>query len=108
MSSERRRLLITGCRPIASGQTQRGAWTLRQVEARTAEGRPIRARLVSFEEFVAGEEVEVEVEREDHQDHGPSYKIRRPRAKLAGRVEQLEADVRALAARVERLEGRGR
>ncbi len=100
--------MVTRCRELASGHGERGDWTLRQVEATTLDGKPIRARLISFDAFEPGE-VEVDVEREDHPEHGVSYRLRRPRGKLAGRVAQLEADVRALAARVDRLEaGTGR
>ncbi len=104
---ERRRIVVTGCREVASGHGQHGGWALHRIEATTLDGKPIRARLTSFDAFEPGE-VEVDVEREDHPQHGVSYKIGRPRGKLAGRVAQLEADVRALAARVDRLEGRGR
>jgi hypothetical protein len=100
---ERRRLVVTGCRQVASGRGEHGEWRLHEIEATTVDGKPIRARLVSFDAFEAGE-VDVLVERQDHPEHGTSYLLRRPRAVLAGRVEGLEREVRALADRIGRLE----
>ncbi len=102
---ERRRFFVTGCRQLASGRVEHCEWKLHEVKATTLDGKHIRGRLVSFEPFQRGE---VEVECHDHSQYGAGYKLRRPRAKLAGRVEQLEADVRALVARVARLEGSAR
>jgi hypothetical protein len=105
---ERRRLIVTGCRPVKSGRGENGReWTLYQVAACTLAGREIQARLVSFEELPAGE-VEVLVTRRDD-EHGASYTLKRPKPSvtaLAGRVDQLERDLRSLAARVQRLEER--
>lgn len=100
---ERRRLIITSCRPVASGEGQHGEWRLHEITATTLDGTPIAARLVAFETFEPGE-VDVLVERQDHATHGVNYRIRRPRAALAGRVDAIERDLRSLTTRIDRLE----
>lgn len=104
-AGERRRLVVTGSRQVAAGHGERGDWRLHEISATTADGKPIRARLVSFDAFEPGE-VDVLVERQDHPEHGTSYLLRRPRAALAGRVETLEDQLRSLTERVDRLEER--
>jgi hypothetical protein len=103
---ERRRLMVTGSRQVASGHGERGEWRLHELSATTVDGKPIRARLVSFEAFEPGE-VDVLVERQDHPEHGVSYLLRWPRPALAGRLDALEHQLRSLTDRVKRLEERG-
>lgn len=100
---ERRRLIVTSCRVLRSGTNAGGEWALYAVEATTRDDRKIRARLLSFEELPVGE-VEFEVERQDHAQHGTSYLLRRPRQKIGPRIAVLERSVRNLASRVEQLE----
>jgi hypothetical protein len=96
---ERRRLIVTGSRELSRGSGDHGEWVLYAVEATTVGGEPIRAKLVTFEDLEDGE-VDVEVERTDHPQHGTSYRLRRVRPKLSIRVDQLERQVRELQDRL--------
>ena len=98
---ERRRIVVTGTKVVASGIGQHGEWKLREVQATTLDGRPIKVKLVSFDELAG--EVEVDVERQDpHPVHGVSYRVRPVRQKPHERIDALEQRVarleRALAA----------
>jgi hypothetical protein len=98
---------------IKSGTNRNGnAYCLREVIATNPEGAPITEKLKTFDDaIVAGEQVEVDVERQDDPQWGPSYMLRKagggagggsggsPGARLGPKVDELRD-------RLERLEGK--
>jgi hypothetical protein len=96
---------------IKSGSSDSGkAWTLYDVTATSVEGVPIEEKLKSFEKLDG--EVEVEIERQEHEKYGVSYMLTKAGgggggggggSKSAG--ARLGPKVDELRGRVERLEG---
>lgn len=96
-------------------------WTLYDVTAVDADGAPIEEKLKSFDDLVG--EVEVEVERQEHEKYGVSYMLKLPPGSagstaatpspgarlgpkvddLRGRIEHLEDQMKGLRTAVEDL-----
>jgi hypothetical protein len=97
--SATRKLTVNALSELKTGTSSKGKpWTLYKVEATDTAGQPITESLTTCAKLPTGEQIEVEVERRDHPQHGPSYTLKLPRADngLAGRIEALEQRVAAL------------
>ncbi len=98
--SATRKLTVVALSELKSGTSSTGIpWTLFRVEATDPDGQPIAENLTTFEPLPIGEAIEVEVERRDHPQYGPSFTLKLPRRSdngLAARIEALEQRVAAL------------
>jgi hypothetical protein len=103
-----RKLTVTACSEVKTGETNGKPWTLYEVSAVDEGGHPVEEALKSFTNLPLGEQAEYVVERQEHDKYGPSYLLsprkRESRAvrELRERVDALEAEVAALKAFVRR------
>lgn len=99
-------LTATKQRVIATFPNRQGReQTLYEIEAVNENGEPIVEPLRSFTELPLGKAVEYDVERYEHQRHGVSWTLKKPRENLGRRVAELEGRVQDLADRLSALEG---
>lgn len=86
-----RRMNVIDAKPITSGTDDKGrAWTLYDVTAVTPEGAPIEEKLKSFARLNG--DVEVTVERQEHEKYGVSYLLKpaeKAGARLGPKVDEL-------------------
>lgn len=104
-----RKIIVTGCRAVTSGEKNGREWTIYEVEALREDHTPLPpdTKLRSFTELPIGELVEVTLEKYDSEQYGTSWTVKRKGGgsrkrynELVERVEQLEGQVRALSERV--------
>lgn len=98
-----RKLKITSRKEITSGTSEKDGksftWTLYEVEATDEAGSKVEQKLKTFADLPMNELVELEVERQEHETHGVSYMLKKPRQnvsreefnELVSRVEKLES-----------------
>lgn len=94
-----RKIHVVSTPVIKSGTGRNGStYTLREVIATDPEGAPIQEKLKTFDDGITSGPVEVEVERQDDPQWGPSYLLRLPRqgggggspgARLGPKVDEL-------------------
>lgn len=99
-----RKINVVDAVEINSGTSDSGReWKLYEITATTLEGEPIELKLKSFDRLSG--EVEVEVEKQEHEKYGTSYMLKRAGAKGGNPGARLGPKVDELRGRVERLEG---
>lgn len=105
MTTRTRTLTITALDEISSGISKNDQpWTLWRVTAIDAASNPINAEIKTFQTLPIGEQLTVEVERQDHEKYGTSYLLRSPThdasssSTLPDRLARLEERVDALEA----------
>lgn len=101
MSGIKRKLTITACRPVHRGQGANGPYTIYEVEAKTAQGGPVKVPLRSFDRLDPGLTWDFLVE--PYEANGmTSYTLKggpKPDPELLeARVAWLEEQVRGLLA----------
>lgn len=97
--SSTRKVVVRELRELRSGTSKHGRpWKLFKVSATDPDGRPIEEQLTTFSKLPIGEAIEVEVERREHPEYGPSFTLKLPSAGggLARRVADLEKRVSSL------------
>jgi hypothetical protein len=67
-------------------------------------GAPVTEKLRSFAELEEGVLIEYEIERYNHEKHGLSYTLHRPKQNTARRVAALEKQVQSLLDRLSAVE----
>jgi hypothetical protein len=96
--------------PVKHGTSANGKdWTLYEITATAVDGTPIDEKLKSFEQL-AGDNVEVEIERQEHEKYGVSYMLKRagsksPGARLGPKVDEIRDRVEELERKVDYLLG---
>ncbi len=103
-----RTLVITERSELSSGVGKHGApWTLYGAKVADAEGTLLDERFKTFEALPLHEPLQLEVERQVHEQHGVSYLLSRPKSgSLRHRVGELETQVKRLGERLALLEGK--
>lgn len=96
-----RTLLLTELTEMSSGTGKHGPWTLYAASVTDADGRPIGERFKTFQALPLRAPLELEVERQEHEQHGVSYLLKRPgtgngSGGLRARMEALERRVTVL------------
>jgi hypothetical protein len=99
----------TKCQLIKEGTSASGkAWALYEIAAVDRQGAPIEHKMKAWVSLKLGEPVDVEVEKEESEKYGVSYKVSPKRGRgagrhsgLAGAVDELRAQVEELTARLE-------
>lgn len=106
-----RKINVINANPVRSGPNANGGtWTLYEIDATDPEGSPIDLKLKSFDQLDG--EVEVEVEKQEHEKYGTSYMLRpagsrsggggggNPGARLGPKVDELREHISVLENRV--------
>lgn len=84
-------LTITGMTPITSGVGNYGPWTLYGVDATAEDGTVIPDTLKTFQELPIGEQITVEVEKNESEQYGTEYMLKKPKGARYG-LRQSPAD----------------
>jgi hypothetical protein len=104
-----RTINVLSTKVLHEGVGPKGPYTLRSVEATDQDGNPIPEALKTFADLRPGE-VEVEVERQEHEQYGVSYLLKPTQrssggssdvAELRVRIERLESEVKRLSSIVD-------
>src|ERR1700752_3972008 len=103
-----RRMNVIDAKELTSGTDSKGrAWTIYDITAVTLEGVPIEEKLKSFARLTG--EVEVEVERQEHEKYGVSYMLKSGQtggSRLGPKVDELRAKLDDLQGSANRLHER--
>jgi hypothetical protein len=93
-----RRMNVIDAQEVKNGTDSKGrGWTLYEITAVTPDGAPIDEKLKSFTRLSG--DVEVEVERQEHEKYGVSYLLKpvsSPGARLGPKVDDLHGTVEQL------------
>lgn len=103
-----RTINVLSTKVLHEGVGPKGPYTLRSVEATDQDGNPIPEALKTFADLRPGE-VEVDVERQEHEQYGVSYLLKPTQrssggsdvAELRVRIERLESEVKRLSSIVD-------
>lgn len=101
----KRRLTVTGQSVISTWDNGKGGeTTLYEITAVDENGAQVTEKLRSFAELEEGVLIEYEIEPYNHEKHGLSYTLHRPKQNTTKRVIALEKQVQTLLDRVSALE----
>lgn len=101
----KRKLVVTNQKVMAEWDNGKGGTTtLYDIEAVDENGVQVKEPLRSFAELEEGVLIQYDIEPYDHEVHGRSYTLKRPKHNTAARVKALEKQMEDLADRVSALE----
>lgn len=104
-SRAKRKLTVTDQKTIAEWDNGKGGTTtLWEIEAVDEHGMKITEPLRSFAELEEGVLIQYEIERYEHEKHGVSYTLHRPKQNTAKRVAALEKQMQDLLDRLSAVE----
>lgn len=100
-------LKIVACQQVYSGLNPKGhRYTIFEINAMKADGTLVNEKLRAFEALPVGETLDLTVTPFESERHGRSFTLHRKVSNNAtGQVNDVKAELAALAARVEKLEG---
>ena len=97
-----RKIRVIEASKVSEGESNGRSWALYEITATNLNGEPIDLKLKSFSKLAG--DVEVEVERQEHEKYGVSYMLKPINANAGSAGARLGPKVDELRGRVEHLE----